>query len=73
MITVDNQQPIVAFINTTSNTKDTPVAEYNQAVLDVIKAINAKEIAITAFTGKDGKIVMGFKQPITIHLNLEES
>lgn len=60
-ITLQSEKQISAFINIAGNKSDTSIEEHNNAVMAFIEQFNAGAFTIEAFTGKDGKIVLGFK------------
>ena len=60
-IVLNNNKSFEAFINITGNSQDTSVEEHNKAVLAFIEMYNKGTLSIEAFTGSDGKIVLGFK------------
>ena len=60
-IKLQNHKGFEAFINVAGNTQDTSTAQHNKAVNAFIELFNSGKVTIEAFTGADGKIVMGFK------------
>ena len=60
-INVDEGNALKAFINVAGTKADTPVDEVNTLTEAFIAKFNAGELSVTAFKGRDGKIVIGFK------------
>jgi len=60
-INIETNERFKAFINVAGNTADTNVSEHNEAVHKFIALVNSGELSIHAFTGKDDKIIIGFK------------
>ena len=60
-IVLNNNKSFEAFINVVGNSQVTSVEDHNKAVKQFIELYNAGKVSIEAFTGSDGKIVLGFK------------
>ena len=60
-IVLNNNKSFEAFINVVGNSQVTSVEDHNKAVMQFIELYNAGKVSIEAFTGSDGKIVLGFK------------
>ena len=60
-IQINENKAFEAFINVAGNSQDTSVEDYNKAVKAFINLFNDGKLRIEAFTGSDGKIVLGFK------------
>ena len=60
-IILNNNKSFEAFINVTGVKQETSTEEHNKAVMAFIELYNAGKVSIEAFTGSDGKIVLGFK------------
>jgi hypothetical protein len=60
-IVLNNNKSFEAFINVAGNSQETSVESHNKAVMQFIELYNAGKVSIEAFTGSDGKIVLGFK------------
>ena len=60
-IILNNNKSFEAFINVVGNSQETSTEDHNKAVMAFIELYNAGKVSIEAFTGSDGKIVLGFK------------
>lgn len=60
-IKIDNQKAFEAFINVAGNSQTTSVEQHNKAVHAFVELFNSNKLSVNAFTGNDGKIVIGFK------------
>ena len=60
-IVLNNNKSFEAFINVAGVKQETSTEDHNKAVMAFIELYNAGKVSIEAFTGSDGKIVLGFK------------
>jgi len=60
-INIETNERFKAFINVAGNTQDSDAKDHNELVNKFISLVNSGELSIHAFTGKDDKIIIGFK------------
>jgi len=57
----ESDERFKAFINIADNNSDISVKKYNKAANKLLDLIESEELSIHYFTGKNGKLIIGFK------------